>query len=70
MKTIGVIILIVGLLMSIYTGFSYVTKEDVVEIGDLEVTTEEEHEANWSPYLGPGVMVVGVVVLMMGARRK
>ena len=69
MKMIGVILLMVGLVMSIYTGITLLTREEVVQIGDLEITQEEEHEATWSPYLGIGVMAVGGVILLVGGRR-
>ena len=40
MKTAGIIIFIVGLLMTLYTGFTYVTKEKVVDLGEIEIRTE------------------------------
>jgi hypothetical protein len=52
MKTAGIIFLIVGLLMTLYTGFTYVTKEKVVDLGSLEVTKDDEHTVNWQPYVG------------------
>jgi hypothetical protein len=70
MKTIGIIVLVVGLILSIYSGINYVTKEDVVKIGGVEVTAEKEHEANWSPFLGPGVIALGAVILIAGGKRS
>ena len=37
MKTLGIILIVVGGLMTIFTGFNLVTKEEVVDIGPLEV---------------------------------
>jgi len=70
MKTIAIVILVVGLLMTVYTGFTYVTEEEVLEVGDLEVTNEEEHTTDWSPMVGVGVMIVGGVLLMLDERKK
>ena len=36
-KTIGIILAVIGLIMMIYTGFTYVTTEKVVDLGPLEV---------------------------------
>jgi hypothetical protein len=47
MKTAGIIILIVGLLMTLYTGFTYVTKEKVVDLGELEITKDNQHSVKW-----------------------
>ena len=34
-KTLGIILIIIGILMIAYTGFNYVTSEKVVDIGPL-----------------------------------
>ncbi|MCX6122811.1 MAG: hypothetical protein NTX44_14465 [Ignavibacteriales bacterium] len=70
MKTAGIIILIVGLLMTIYTGFTYVTKEKVVDLGELEITKDNHHTINWQPYAGIGMMVIGGAVLILGRKKS
>ena len=70
MKKAGIIILLVGLLMTIYTGFTYFTREKVVDIGKLEITKENRHRVNWQPYVGIGLMIIGGVVLVLGVNRK
>ena len=69
MKTAGIIILMLGLAMTLYTGFTYVTKDKVVELGDLVITKDKEHSVNWQPYLGIGVMIIGGVVLIMSRKK-
>ena len=70
MKIAGIVIMILGLIMTLYTGFTYVTKEKVVELGDLKVTRDDEHTVNWQPYVGIGVMVIGGVVLIVGRKKS
>jgi len=67
-KTIGIIILIIGLLMTLYTGFNYVTREKVVDIGSIQITKDKDHTASWSPFIGIGVMVIGGVVYLSGKK--
>jgi hypothetical protein len=69
MKTAGIII-IVGLLMTLYTGFSYITKEKVVDMGKLEITKDNQHKVHWQPYLGIGMMVIGGVVLILDRKKS
>lgn len=69
MKTAGTILLIVGLLMTLYSGFSYVTKETVVDLGGLEITRDDEHLVNWQPYVGIGAMAVGGLLLVLGRKK-
>jgi hypothetical protein len=69
MKMAGIILLVLGLLMTLYSGFSYVTKEKVVDLGGLEITADKQHDVNWQPYVGIGAMVVGGVVLVLGRKK-
>jgi hypothetical protein len=69
MKIAGAIIFILGLLMTIYTGFTYVTKEKVVDLGELEITKDKEHAVNWQPYVGIATMIVGGVVFTFGRKK-
>jgi LPXTG-motif cell wall-anchored protein len=68
-KTIGIIIIIIGLLMTLYTGFNYVTREKIVDMGDVHMTMDENHTTNWTPYLGIGIMVIGGVVFFSGKKK-
>jgi LPXTG-motif cell wall-anchored protein len=70
MKLLGIILLVVGLCLTLYTGFTYITKEEVVELGDLEVTKDDKHTVNWPPYVGIGVMVVGGGLLLLGRKKS
>jgi hypothetical protein len=70
MKIAGIIIIIVGLLMILHTGFSYVTKEKVVDLGKLEITKDDEHNVRWQPYLGIGMIVIGGVVLILDRKKS
>lgn len=68
-KTIGLVITVIGLVMTLYTGFNYVTKEKVVDLGSVQITRDKEHSANWSPFIGIGVMVIGEVVFLSGRKK-
>ncbi len=68
-KTIGIIIMAVGLLMTLYTGFNYVTREKMVDIGDVHMSMDENHTTNWSPFIGIGIMVIGGVVFLSGKKK-
>jgi hypothetical protein len=70
MKTAGIVLLIVGLLMTIYTGFTYVTQDKVLEVGGLELTKNDDHTISWQPYVGLATMVIGGVVLVLGRKKR
>jgi hypothetical protein len=69
MKRLGIVLLIIGLVLTLITGFRFVTKEKVVDLGNLEITKSDPHKVDWSPYLGIGIMVLGGILLFVSPRR-
>lgn len=65
MKKAGIIILILGLILTIFTTFNYFTKEKVVDLGNLEINANKRHHVSWSPLIGVAVMAVGEVMLLV-----
>lgn len=70
MKGLGIVLLVVGILMLIFTNINFTTKEKVVDIGPLEVNKEKEHNVNWPGYAGGIIAAAGVVLLVIGSRKK
>ena len=68
-KTIGIILVIVGAVMLVWTGFSFTKKEKVVDIGSLEITADKKEQVNWPPYVGGVILVAGIVLLIVPRRR-
>lgn len=69
MKTTGIVLLIVGFLLTIFTSFSFFQKEEVLDIGNIEVNADKKKNVNWSPYVGVIIMVVGGVVLWQASKK-
>ena len=69
MKKAGMVIIIVGLLFTIITGFKYFTREKVVDVGSLKITASMPHRVNWSPYLGVGIMIAGGAIFLIGKKK-
>jgi hypothetical protein len=69
MKKAGIIIFLVGLALTIYTTFTFFTKEKVVEIGKVEITRNKVHHLNWSPLNGIILMGIGGVVLWQSSKK-
>jgi hypothetical protein len=53
--------MVIGLVMTLYTGFNYVTREKVVDIGGIEITEDRDNTVSWGPFVGIGVIVIGGV---------
>ncbi|MBN1989329.1 MAG: hypothetical protein JW783_08040 [Bacteroidales bacterium] len=70
MKNVGLIILAIGLVVTLITGFRFVTREKVVDIGDLKISRNKNHAITWSPLVGIAVMVVGGGIFLVGNKKK
>jgi hypothetical protein len=68
MKTLGIVLLIVGALMMAITGFNYITKEKVVDLGGLEINKERSHPIQWSPIVG-GILFIGGIIALSSKRK-
>ena len=42
-KNTGIILIVIGMIMMIYTGFNYVTTKKVVDLGPIEINKETNH---------------------------
>ena len=62
-KSLGVILVVLGIAMMVYTGFNFVTKEKVVDLGPIEINKEKNNPVSWSPIIGVVLLVGGIIVL-------
>jgi LPXTG-motif cell wall-anchored protein len=69
MKTTGIIIIIFGFILTIFTLFTFFTKEKVVDIGKIEITREKPHHISWSPLIGVAVIGIGGLVLWRSSKK-
>jgi uncharacterized membrane protein HdeD (DUF308 family) len=66
----GVLLLVLGVVALAYQGFSYTTRETVVDIGGLKVDADREKNVALPPVLGIAAVVGGVVLIAAGMRKS
>jgi len=66
-KTIGIVLIVVGLLALAWGGFTYTTTEKVVDIGPIHATRDKTHNVPLPPIAG-GLAVVAGIVLLIASR--
>ncbi len=66
MKKVGILILLIGLGLTIFTTVTYFTKEKVVDIGKVEITRNKPHNLKWSPLIGIAIMGIGGLAIFKG----
>lgn len=69
-KTLGIILVALGIVMLIYTGFSFVTTEKVVDLGPIQINKEKNHFVQWPPVVGAILLIGGVVVIAFDKKTR
>ena len=69
MKKVGMVLIILGIVMTIITGFNIITKKNVVDLGKVEINKEEKTPVYWSPILGIILIGAGVMFTIAGKRK-
>ena len=66
---IAIILIAVGVVVFTYQGITYTTREKVVDLGPLQMTTEKTKTLPLPPILGAIALVGGIVLLVVGNRK-
>ncbi len=66
----GIVLIAIGLLMIIYTGFNYMTNEKVVDLGPIEINAEKSHTVQWPPIVGVVLIVGGIAVIVLDKKAR
>jgi len=68
-KTLGMILIAVGLIGLVWGGLSFTTREKVVDVGPIEVTRDKTHSLPVAPIAG-AVALVGGIVLLVASKKS
>ena len=69
-KTTGIILIIIGILMIVYTGFNYVTTKKVVDIGPVKIYREKSNYVLWLPIVGAALLVGGIGIYAVSKKSR
>ncbi len=67
-KTLGIILIVLGLFGLAWGGFTYTTTEKVIDIGPIHATHEKTHDVPLPPILGAAALIGGIVLLVSGKK--
>ena len=68
MKTIGIALVVLGVLALVYGGISYSKNRTVLEVGSMQVTATEQKHIPVPALAGVAALIGGVAILVMGKR--
>ncbi len=70
MRITGIVLIVLGLAGFFTGGFSFTKDSTTAKIGPIELTVKEEESVNIPQWLSIGAVLLGAVVLVMGARKS
>ena len=69
MRTIGVILIVLGILGFIVDNVSFTTDEQVADVGPVEIEQQEERTIPIAPLAAGGAIVIGAGLVIIESRR-
>lgn len=69
MRTIGIILIIVGAAMFFMTGIDFTTQEKVIDAGPIQISAEKEKRLEWPTYAGGIVIAAGLIMVLVGKKK-
>lgn len=67
-KTLGMVLIVIGLVGLAWGGFTYTTTEKIVDIGPIQATREKAHNVPLTPIAGAVALIGGVILLVAGKK--
>lgn len=70
MRLIGMILIVAGVLALAFGGFTYTTRDRVVDLGPLKVDADKQHSVPVAPIAGLAALVGGIVMVASATKVK
>ena len=67
-STVGVVLIVLGVLALVYQGISYTKRDTIIDIGPVHATAERQKTLPLPPVLGALMLIGGVVMVVAGGR--
>ena len=68
-KILGMILIGLGLFGLVWGGFTYTTREKVIDIGPIHATREQTHSVPLPPIAGALALIGGVALLVVSTKK-
>ena len=67
---VGLILIVLGVAALVYQGFTYTSRDTVLDIGPLHATAERQKTVPLPPIVGGAAVAGGLVLLVAGLRKR
>lgn len=66
----GSVLIVLGLAALVYQGFTYTTRETIVDIGPIHATADRENRVALPPVAGLLAVAGGIAMIVAGSRTR
>jgi uncharacterized membrane protein len=70
MVVLGILLIVLGGLALAYQGFTYTHQEKILDAGPIHATAEKHDRVSIPPIFGGLALVGGIVLLVVGTKKK
>jgi uncharacterized membrane protein YidH (DUF202 family) len=70
MKIAALVLIVAGVLVLAYGGFSYTREKKVIDLGPIQATAKTRENVPIPPLLGGAAIAGGILMLVLGARKR
>lgn len=67
-RVVAIVLIIAGLVTLVLPYIPFTEEKEVLDVGPITATAEEEERINISPFIGFGLLVIGSVMLIFDRR--
>ena len=67
---LAIVLIVLGVAALAYQGFTYTTRETVIDLGPIHATADREKTVPLPPILGITAIAAGVALLVIGSRKR
>lgn len=69
LSLLGLVLVVLGIAALAYQGFTYTSRETILDVGPITATADRERTVAIPPIAGIAAVVGGVALLVVGARK-
>jgi len=70
LRIAGIVLIVAGALALAYGGFSFTKETHKAEIGPIKLAVQEKERVNVPQWAGLGAIAAGVVLMLVGGKKK
>jgi hypothetical protein len=69
MRVLGILLIVAGFVALLYGGFTYKTRETIIDAGPIQASVDRTHRVPMTPVVGGIALAAGLVLLFTSRRR-